>query len=170
MSLPPARRNAKPGAGPEVGVWIIRHPAQLRPRARNTSRSTLWISSFATFTASRLAGSWRVHAGEGLLQRLDSNFEAPRLGSCIHSEIHLGRLCEENFAETAALRYMIPWLLDEVERTRSVMGDDFWPYGLDANPENLRTFLRYSHDQGLAARAVEPEELSHPETLESALV
>jgi 4,5-dihydroxyphthalate decarboxylase len=80
------------------------------------------------------------------------------------------RLAEQNFAETATLRYMLPWLLDEVDRTKSILGDDYWPYGLPANTENLRTFLRYSFDQGLAARPVEPEELFAPETLESTLV
>ena len=80
------------------------------------------------------------------------------------------RLCEENFTETAALRYLLPWLLDEVDRTRSVMGEDFWPYGLEPNRETLRTFLRYSYDQGLAARPLEPEELFARETLESTLV
>jgi 4,5-dihydroxyphthalate decarboxylase len=30
----------------------------------------------------------------------------------------------------------------------------------------LSTFLRYSYDQGLAARRLEPEELFAPETLE----
>jgi 4,5-dihydroxyphthalate decarboxylase len=34
----------------------------------------------------------------------------------------------------------------------------------------LRTFLRYSYDQGLAARPVEPEELFAPETLATTLV
>jgi 4,5-dihydroxyphthalate decarboxylase len=80
------------------------------------------------------------------------------------------RLCEQNFEETAALRYMLPWLLDEVDRTRSIMGHDFWPYGLDPNRENLRTFLRYSYDQGCAARHLEPEDLFAPETLEVTLV
>jgi 4,5-dihydroxyphthalate decarboxylase len=61
---------------------------------------------------------------------------------------------------------MLPWLLDEVERTRSILGPDFWPYGLEQNAEPLRTFLRYSFDQGLAARPVDPEELFAPETLE----
>lgn len=79
-------------------------------------------------------------------------------------------LCEDNFAETAALRYQLPWLLDEVDRTRSIMGDDFWPYGLETNRENLRTFLRYAYDQGLATRRLEPEELFAPEVLESTLV
>ena len=79
-------------------------------------------------------------------------------------------LCEEGIDETAAARYMLPWLHDEVARTRSILGEDYWPYGLDRNLEVLRTFLRYSYDQGLAARPVEPEELFAPETLATTLV
>ena len=80
------------------------------------------------------------------------------------------RLCEEGIDQTAAARYMLPWLHDEVARTRAVLGEDYWPYGLDRNTEVLRTFLRYSYDQGLAARKLEPEELFAPETLESVVV
>lgn len=80
------------------------------------------------------------------------------------------RLCEDGIDETAAARYMLPWLHDEIARTRAVLGHDYWPYGLEPNTEVLRTFLRYSHDQGLAARTLEPEELFAPETLETTLV
>jgi len=79
-------------------------------------------------------------------------------------------LCEAGMDETAAARYMLPWLHDEVARTRAVLGADYWPYGLDRNRDVLRTFLRYSYDQGLAARALEPEELFAPETLEATIV
>lgn len=72
--------------------------------------------------------------------------------------------------ETAALRYALPWLWAEVERTRSVLGDDWWPYGLEPNRRTLETFLRYSHEQGLAARRYEPEELFAPETLTEVVV
>lgn len=80
------------------------------------------------------------------------------------------RLCEDNIEETAAARYMLPWLHDEVARTKAILGEDYWPYGLEPNRETLRTFLRYSYDQGLAARPLEPEELFAPETLEDTLV
>lgn len=80
------------------------------------------------------------------------------------------RLCEENFEETAALRYMLPWLLDEVDRTRSLLGEDFWPYGLERNADTLRTFLRYSYEQGCASRLLDPAELFAPETLETTRV
>jgi 4,5-dihydroxyphthalate decarboxylase len=79
-------------------------------------------------------------------------------------------LCEQGIDETAAARYMLPWLHDEVARTRAVLGADYWPYGMEKNLEVLRTFLRYSHDQGLASRRLEPEELFAPETLETTVV
>jgi 4,5-dihydroxyphthalate decarboxylase len=79
-------------------------------------------------------------------------------------------LCEEGMGDTAAARYMLPWLHDEVARTKSLLGENYWPYGLEPNLEVLRTFLRYSYDQGLAARRLEPEELFAPETLETTLV
>jgi 4,5-dihydroxyphthalate decarboxylase len=72
--------------------------------------------------------------------------------------------------ETAALRYALPWLWAEVERTRAALGDDWWPYGLDANRHTLEIFLRYSHEQGLAARRYGPEELFAPESLASVVV
>jgi len=80
------------------------------------------------------------------------------------------RLCEEGIDETAAARYMLPWLHDEVARTRSLLGDDYWPYGLARNSDVLRTFLRYSYEQGLAGHLLKPEDLFAPETLEETLV
>lgn len=72
-----------------------------------------------------------------------------------------------DLSETAALKIMLPWLAAHVEETRQAMGDDFWPYGIDRNRQTLATFLRYSHDQGLAKSLLEPEQLFAPETLES---
>ena len=62
---------------------------------------------------------------------------------------------------------MLPWLPAHIEETRREMGDDFWPYGLEPNRHILESFLRYSHDQGLSKRLLEPEQLFVPETLES---
>jgi 4,5-dihydroxyphthalate decarboxylase len=73
----------------------------------------------------------------------------------------------EDLAQTAALKTMLPWLVAHVEETRREMGDDFWPYGIERNRLTLATFLRYSHEQGLAKLALEPERLFAPETLEA---
>jgi len=72
--------------------------------------------------------------------------------------------------ETAAARYMLPWLYADVERTQALMGADFWPYGLAANEGTLHTFLRYSHEQHLASTLMEPADLFAPETREAHIV
>ena len=51
-----------------------------------------------------------------------------------------------------------------------VVGEDYWPYGVEANRTVLEGFLKYSYDQGLANRAYEIEELFAPETHELVLI
>ncbi len=75
--------------------------------------------------------------------------------------------CYEDLYETAALKTMLPWLTAHVEQAKREMGDDFWPYGFEKNEATLRTFLRYSFEQGLSRRLLEPRELFAPQTLES---
>jgi 4,5-dihydroxyphthalate decarboxylase len=69
------------------------------------------------------------------------------------------RLCYEDMQEAAALKYSLPWLLDEVQRTEKVMGKDFWPYGLEQNRHTIETLAQYSHEQGLSERLMRIEEL-----------
>jgi hypothetical protein len=38
-------------------------------------------------------------------------------------------------------RYPIPWINAYVARARAIFGDDFWPYGIDANRPTLEAFL-----------------------------
>ena len=72
-----------------------------------------------------------------------------------------------NLEDTAALKFMLPWLHDHVEQTRRIMGADFWPYGLEPNVDVLATFLRYHCEQGLSKRQLAPRDLFAPETFES---
>jgi 4,5-dihydroxyphthalate decarboxylase len=44
------------------------------------------------------------------------------------------------------------------------MGEDFWPYGIEPNRRTLDAMIRYSHDQGLAVRRLEVDELFAPTT------
>jgi 4,5-dihydroxyphthalate decarboxylase len=79
-------------------------------------------------------------------------------------------VAEARLEETAAPANLLPWSYQEVRETKAVMGEDFWPYGLEANLHTLGTFLRYSHEQGLADRLYEPSELFCPEAGASAVV
>ena len=80
------------------------------------------------------------------------------------------RLAYPELLEVNALKTMLPWGVAEAERTIALLGEDFWPYGVDANRGTLQAFLRYSYEQGLAARLWRAEQLFVPETLEATLV
>jgi 4,5-dihydroxyphthalate decarboxylase len=62
----------------------------------------------------------------------------------------------------------LPWAGQELEETQELMGENFWPYGIEANRKTLETLFRYSYEQGLASRELTIEELFHPSTLEFA--
>lgn len=60
---------------------------------------------------------------------------------------------------TDALAVTLPFLIDHIEEAQSVFGDDYWPYGFEPNRETIASLTRYSYEQGLSDRRVEPEEL-----------
>jgi 4,5-dihydroxyphthalate decarboxylase len=92
----------------------------------------------------------------------------PWVAQCLYKAfVQAQRETYQDLYQAAALKHMLPWLLKHVEDTRSIMGDDFWPYGLEPNLHTLETFLRYSHEQGLAKRQLKPQDLFAPETLQS---
>jgi 4,5-dihydroxyphthalate decarboxylase len=53
----------------------------------------------------------------------------------------------------------LPWLRQSYGRAQEVLGDNFWPYGIEANRPTLDAFLRYCSEQGVTQRAVSIEEL-----------
>jgi 4,5-dihydroxyphthalate decarboxylase len=71
-----------------------------------------------------------------------------------------------NYFDVASALYItLPWLIGEADRTSSIMGKDFWPYGIEPNLKTLEAFLNYHYDQGLSARKMTIEELFAPETM-----
>lgn len=59
----------------------------------------------------------------------------------------------------------LPWLADFLAEVRDVLGQDFWPYGVEPNRHDLETLIRYSDEQGLLARPLSVDELFAPSTL-----
>ncbi len=51
-------------------------------------------------------------------------------------------------------------------KTREILGDDPFPYGLKANLPMLETIIDYSHEQGLIPKKAKIEELFAPATLD----
>jgi len=72
--------------------------------------------------------------------------------------------------DASALRFMEPWLMAHLEEARSVLGQDYWSYGLAANRHVLDVFCRYHHEQGLSSSRRMPDELFAPEATESFVI
>lgn len=74
-------------------------------------------------------------------------------------------LCEakalalENIQDYGALSASVPLLPAVMEETREIFGEDFWPYGMEANRKTVEKVVLYAHQQGLTPRRLEVEEL-----------
>jgi 4,5-dihydroxyphthalate decarboxylase len=66
---------------------------------------------------------------------------------------------------TTSLKVSLPWVTQEFEDTRKLMGKNYWPYGIEANRKELELVMRYTYEQGLVKRRVKFEELFEPSTL-----
>lgn len=47
---------------------------------------------------------------------------------------------------------MFPWLSDLIDDNINILGEDWWPYGVNANRKAVDTFLRYHYEQGVSGR------------------
>lgn len=65
----------------------------------------------------------------------------------------------DSYNETAALKTTFPWQVHAHEEAKSLMSEDYWPYGIDKNRDTLEAAIQYSHEQGLTSRKRCLEEL-----------
>jgi 4,5-dihydroxyphthalate decarboxylase len=63
---------------------------------------------------------------------------------------------------SGTLRYMLPWLPDDVEEIDELFGGDCWPYGVEPNRPTLEALVTYMAEQGLIAEPVPIEKLFVP--------
>ena len=94
----------------------------------------------------------------------DANPELPKKLFALYSQAK--QVAYDDLETTTALKVTLPWVEQEFEDTRALMGDNFWPYGVKANRKELELVMRYIHEQGLAKRRLKVEEVFHPSTLE----
>jgi 4,5-dihydroxyphthalate decarboxylase len=69
------------------------------------------------------------------------------------------QLAVKELDEICHLAVSLPWMVHHHNEAKRLMGEDYWPYGLDANHHVIDTFSRYHHEQGLSTRRVAPKEL-----------
>jgi 4,5-dihydroxyphthalate decarboxylase len=61
-----------------------------------------------------------------------------------------------------ALRYMLPWLSQDLDDIKEVFGGDCWPYGLEENRKTLEALVQFLYDQSMIDKIVPIEELFAP--------
>lgn len=76
----------------------------------------------------------------------------------------------EHLSETSATKITLPFVEEQLRQAKSLMGEDFWPYGLAPNRHVLDYFTQAHHAQGLSDRKVDPQELFHPSSVESYII
>ena len=64
-----------------------------------------------------------------------------------------------------APKITLPWVTAELSATHAAMGEDYWPYGIDANRAMIETLTRYSLEDGLSDPRLTIEQLFATETL-----
>lgn len=79
-------------------------------------------------------------------------------------------LCSKGMSQQSALRYMLPWMIRELEETIRIMGEDDLPYGFESNREVLETFIAYSREQLLTESTFKAAEMFAPDTIDVAKV
>jgi 4,5-dihydroxyphthalate decarboxylase len=95
--------------------------------------------------------------------REDVHREHPWVAASMYKAFRAARnIAVDGLWDTDALRVALPWLIDHVEETWRVFGKDYWAYGLEPNRPTWAAIGQYVHEQGLAPRAVTPDELFVP--------
>ena len=59
----------------------------------------------------------------------------------------------------------LPWATQEIEETQALMGDNFWPYGIEPNRKTLDALFQYSYEQGLCSRKLSIVDVFYPASL-----
>jgi 4,5-dihydroxyphthalate decarboxylase len=60
------------------------------------------------------------------------------------------------------LRYMLPWLPDDIAEIDELFGGDCWPYGVEPNRPTLEALVTYMVEQGLIGEPIPIEKLFVP--------
>jgi len=76
-------------------------------------------------------------------------------------------LCFREIYDSNVLRTSLPWTIAEYEEVKSLMGEDYWPYGFAPNRKVLETLHSYLLEQGLIKQRLDLQKLFATGTLEA---
>ena len=103
-----------------------------------------------------------MHAVAVKSQLLQNN---PWLAESIFNAYSEAKYMEYNYMLKLGWAYdILPWYGQEYEETKKLLGNNFYPYGFEANKKVLETICRYSYEQGLISRQLSFEDLFFPQS------
>lgn len=76
----------------------------------------------------------------------------------------------EKLTNLAQLAVALPWMEDEANETKKLMGSDYWRYGVKDCRQEIDVMTRYAHEQGLTSRKLDVEELFAASTFNMAKI
>ncbi len=82
--------------------------------------------------------------------------------SLYHAFERSKKIALERMYNLRALRYMVPWLMRDVDECFDVFNGDPWPYGVEPNRKTLEALVTYLVDQSLIAAPVPVDDLFVP--------
>jgi 4,5-dihydroxyphthalate decarboxylase len=73
--------------------------------------------------------------------------------------------CYALLGEQGSPKVSSAWLQPLLEEEQEIMGEDWFPYGIEKNRPSLEALLQYTHEHGLTSHRVKIEELFAPSTM-----
>ena len=67
--------------------------------------------------------------------------------------------CLKQMQFSGAIRYMLPWLLADIDEMAEVFGKDAWPYGIERNQRTLDMLVQYLVSQHFLSKPVKLEDM-----------
>jgi 4,5-dihydroxyphthalate decarboxylase len=93
----------------------------------------------------------------------------PRLAESVFNAYSQSKfIAYKDMANAGWFNDMLSWYGQELEETRTLMGNNFYSCGIGANRKTLEALFRYSYEQGLSSRELTLEELFDPVSFELA--
>jgi len=84
----------------------------------------------------------------------------PWLAGSIFNAYSESKTMNYNFMSKLGWAYdTLPWYGQEYDETKKIMGNNFWPYGIEVNRKVLETICRYCYEQGLIKQKISFEDL-----------
>lgn len=73
--------------------------------------------------------------------------------------------CYRNIMDTGSPKASFAWLQPMIEEEQKIIGEDWYPYGIEPNRATIEALLQYTHEHGLTDRRLKIEELFAPSTM-----